>query len=126
MSWITVWCLYNCIKTMASKAFTCNICQKDFKRKSDLQRHQRTVHGGAGLTCQQCGTSFSRADNYLRHNQRHQTKLHYVRRSHWRKPQKNILRGYKHYQIWPDELLEIKRRDNQIYSKRSFGKEKRN
>jgi hypothetical protein len=56
---------------MAPNTYTCDICHKDFKRRSDLQRHQRTVHRGDGLTCQQCGASFSRADNYLRHKRKY-------------------------------------------------------
>jgi DNA-directed RNA polymerase subunit RPC12/RpoP len=56
---------------MAPNTYICDICHKNFKRRSDLQRHQRTVHRDDGLSCQQCGTSFSRADNYLRHKRKY-------------------------------------------------------
>jgi len=60
------------IKRM-SAAFVCNYaqCSKQYKRKSDLLRHQRSHTGERNFTCEHCKLTFYRSDVFKRHVQRH-------------------------------------------------------
>lgn len=52
-----------------TKQYTCNQCDKKFKRKENLNRHHETSHSENRKTydCEHCGNSFSREDNLKRH-----------------------------------------------------------
>ena len=46
----------------------CPLCPVSFHRKSDLKRHQSTVHVKSDKwACEHCGIEFSRKDNLTRH-----------------------------------------------------------
>ncbi len=60
--------------TSKSTDLTCNICQKDFKQRKNLLRHQRTVHGDKTIICDTCGAKFNRLDNLTQHKKTHSGK----------------------------------------------------
>jgi len=45
----------------------CGQCDKKFSRKSDVKRHEETVHGGEGYICELCNTPCCRKDALQRH-----------------------------------------------------------
>ena len=49
----------------------CNICEEKFSSKSNLKRHVETKHANkeqeTKFECQQCGKTFERCDNLIRH-----------------------------------------------------------
>ena len=50
--------------------FRCESCHKNFKRKSDLKRHTETIHRGSiSFPCQSCGKNFSRKRDLKRHTE---------------------------------------------------------
>ncbi|KAI9088838.1 hypothetical protein DFS34DRAFT_585722, partial [Phlyctochytrium arcticum] len=50
------------------KPYQCEHCNVRFRRKQDLQRHNRTMHEAAKLhTCPRCQKEFARADALKRH-----------------------------------------------------------
>ena len=71
------YCTYNLdyIEDLDSIGIKCNICEKVFKRKSEMLRHVRTTHknlaeetmGGKPFKCVKCLKSFGRKDVLTRH-----------------------------------------------------------
>ena len=51
--------------------FNCSICNKEFKQKQHLNRHERTVHGDISHKCEVCNVSFNRLSNLMRHMNTH-------------------------------------------------------
>ncbi|TPX72641.1 hypothetical protein SpCBS45565_g00401 [Spizellomyces sp. 'palustris'] len=50
------------------RPFPCDQCDAKFRRRQDLQRHNRTMHGAAKLhSCPRCKKPFARADALKRH-----------------------------------------------------------
>jgi len=45
----------------------CTECNKEFKQKCHLLRHQRTVHSNRIFTCENCQHTFNRIENLQRH-----------------------------------------------------------
>ncbi|XP_037076131.1 zinc finger protein 628-like [Pollicipes pollicipes] len=45
----------------------CDVCSRSFLLPMDLRRHQRTHRSQARLSCPECPSQFSRADNLTRH-----------------------------------------------------------
>lgn len=54
---------------------TCSICDRGFKLKHHLLRHERTVHGETALKCMFCPQTFSRTDNPKRHLKGHKENI---------------------------------------------------
>ena len=53
--------------------FSCSYCEKSFKNKKHLSRHQAT-HSGVTHNCPQCNSTFSRRDKLNAHiRKKHQT-----------------------------------------------------
>ena len=58
--------------------FTCPECEQSFGRAGDLARHQQNLHGGVQVErkpyyYKHCDRTFKRRDNYLRHDESHET-----------------------------------------------------
>ncbi|RWS19986.1 zinc finger protein 708-like protein [Leptotrombidium deliense] len=53
--------------------FMCNVCGKQFDKKSSLRKHQESHN--ERLTCDQCSKTFSIRDNLRRHKETHTEKL---------------------------------------------------
>merc|ERR1711971_628655 len=51
--------------------FNCKICQKGFKNKTDLERHESTHKSVKQHVCEVCNSSFTRRDHLKRHKRRH-------------------------------------------------------
>jgi len=51
--------------------FNCKICEKGFKNKTDLQRHESTHKSIKQHVCEVCNSSFARRDHLKRHKRRH-------------------------------------------------------
>ena len=47
----------------------CTFCSKTFHKKSNLERHEATVHNVQNYECDKCLKAFSRKDNLERHKQ---------------------------------------------------------
>ena len=58
-------------RTLEVFPFNCKICQKGFKNKTDLQRHESTHKSNKQHVCDLCNSSFSRRDHLKRHKKRH-------------------------------------------------------
>lgn len=58
-----------------NKPFTCEICKSGFKRSHDLKRHQRMHTGEKPHECEKCNRTFARADALLRHTKNGCTSL---------------------------------------------------
>lgn len=54
---------------MQEKQFTCDQCQKSFKRNSDLVRHVATHSDVRPHVCQTCGKSYKRTTHLKRHEE---------------------------------------------------------
>ncbi|CAX45142.1 transcription factor, putative [Candida dubliniensis CD36] len=53
-------------------SFSCNECDKQFKRSEHLKRHQRSVHSNdRPFACKYCEKKFSRSDNLAQHLKTH-------------------------------------------------------
>ena len=51
--------------------FICKLCQKGFKNKTDLERHESTHKSIKQHVCEVCNSSFARRDHLKRHKRRH-------------------------------------------------------
>jgi len=51
--------------------FNCKTCQKGFKNKTDLERHESTHKSVKQHVCEVCNSSFTRRDHLKRHKRRH-------------------------------------------------------
>ena len=49
----------------------CNLCEVNFKKKSNLYRHNRTMHGPKTYKCSDCGYTARRKDTLRRHQKNH-------------------------------------------------------
>ena len=78
---------------MGPVTHVCGICEKSFVHKSNLNRHQRTIHGSITSRCQYCGASFNRRDSYLRH----------VRSHHRHQPQSDLQQNSKEQDSQSDQ-----------------------
>ncbi|OWF44973.1 Zinc finger protein zas1 [Mizuhopecten yessoensis] len=59
-------------KDKSPRGNRCAICNKSFKQKSHLLRHERTFHeNSTKYTCPDCNTEFNRKDNFDRHMKQH-------------------------------------------------------
>lgn len=58
-----------------SSKFSCDKCDKQFERKSDLKRHEFSIHYGKKHFCRYCAMQFSRDDTLWEH----------VKLIHWKK-----------------------------------------
>ena len=47
--------------------YQCDKCDKKFKTRSDLRRHERSLHFNEEYQCSKCGSKFSRKDNMETH-----------------------------------------------------------
>ncbi|XP_015267630.1 PREDICTED: zinc finger protein 436-like [Gekko japonicus] len=54
-----------------SKSYRCSDCGKNYRRNTDLLRHQRTHTGEKPYLCLECGKSFSRSSILLEHQRIH-------------------------------------------------------
>lgn len=52
-------------------SFICKFCEKGFKNKTDLERHERTHQVRRQFICDLCHQQFSRRDHLKRHQRRH-------------------------------------------------------
>jgi uncharacterized C2H2 Zn-finger protein len=51
-----------------NKLYSCEQCEKAFRKQSNLRRHMVTTHQGVGdLKCTACQKVFKRRDNMRRH-----------------------------------------------------------
>jgi len=51
--------------------FNCKTCQKGFKNKTDLERHESSHKSVKQHVCEVCNSSFTRRDHLKRHKRRH-------------------------------------------------------
>lgn len=56
--------------------FTCTLCDSQFGKKADLNRHLLTVHQQSPHTCADCGKGFTMASRLERHRQRAHSKTY--------------------------------------------------
>ena len=47
--------------------YQCDKCDKKIKTRSDLRRHERSLHFNEEYQCSKCGSKFSRKDNMKTH-----------------------------------------------------------
>ena len=50
---------YNTVHNYSGKLHNCNMCTKSLKSRGNLVSHIKTVHGGNYHSCYSCGRSFS-------------------------------------------------------------------
>lgn len=55
--------------------FSCNLCEKHFTRKFNLDRHVNSKHSGKKYTCQKCGKSYSSTSYLRRHHCKSSTSI---------------------------------------------------
>ncbi|XP_020916740.1 zinc finger protein OZF, partial [Exaiptasia diaphana] len=54
-----------------AKQFRCDICNKSFSGKQNLEKHKKSVHSEKIFKCERCGETFNRQDNLKRHEKKH-------------------------------------------------------
>lgn len=58
----------SCNQKEAIQLYSCDKCDMEFQKQSNLKRHVNTAHQDVGsLECTACGKVFKRKDNLLRH-----------------------------------------------------------
>ena len=61
------------VRNVLNKAFWCNVCNKQFKSKGSLKKHEVTVHRNADIfnnnvpKCNFCGKVYSHKDALKKH-----------------------------------------------------------
>ena len=59
-------------------SFSCDVCDKKFYRKVDLENHTNTHNGVRRYSCPECSRSFSHVSNLHRHSRLHSRQKPYI------------------------------------------------